>query len=527
VDLESVQTLARAALRNLEVNRGRIDDLNVYPVPDGDTGTNLVLTLRGVVDALDRLATDDSALIAAEATRAALLSARGNSGVILSQIVRGFAGGLGEDAEPSARLARAFRASSDAAYAAVREPFEGTMLTAIREMAEEAERAAAESAAPVSLLRAVVERGDDAVSRTPEMLDVLRRAGVVDAGAAGLVEIVRGALLEAAGEPLPEAPIERQALSVDAIHQELSRYRYCTTFVVEGDELDLGALERQLGELGDSLLVVGDHVAAKIHVHTDDPGAALTAGTEVGVISGIEIANMHLQATEREERLLTTPGVEELTTALVAVSRGAGNKRLFEGLGASLVIEGGATMNPSTAEIVAAIDAVPAPAVIVLPNDSNVRLAAEQAAELTAKDVRIVPSTSIQAGFAAAVSFVATNGIDDNEEVMRDALASVATGEVTVASRDAQLNGVVVRKGAFLGLANGEAVASDDALEDVLLAVLERTLAPEHERLDVIVGEGAPSAEAVRAVIHAAHPTIDVEVHDGGQPHYPVLVVAE
>ena len=522
-----MQTLARAALRNLEANRGRIDDLNVYPVPDGDTGTNLVLTMRGVVDALDRLATDDSALIAAEASRAALLSARGNSGVILSQIVRGFAAGLREDGEPAASLARAFRASSDAAYAAVREPSEGTMLTAIREMAEEAERAATGGAAPVELLRAVVERGDDAVSRTPEMLEVLRRAGVVDAGAAGLVEIVRGAMLDAAGEPLPESPVEREALSVDAIHQELSRYRYCTTFVVEGDALDLGALERQLEELGDSLLVVGDPVAAKIHVHTDDPGAALAAGTRVGVISGVEIANMHIQATEREERLLTTPAVEELTTALVAVAQGAGNKRLFEGLGASLVIEGGATMNPSTAEIVAAIDAAPAPAVIVLPNNSNVRLAAEQAAELTAKDVRIVPSTSIQAGFAAAVSFVATNGIDDNEEVMRDALASVATGEVTVASRDAQLNGVVVRKGAFLGLANGEAVASEDDLDDVLRAVLERVLAPAHERLDVIVGEGAPPIDAVRAAIEAAHPNIDVEVHDGGQPHYPVLVVAE
>ena len=528
MDLESVQRLARAALRNLEANRGRIDDLNVYPVPDGDTGTNLVLTVRGVIDALEGMTAEDPRLVGAEATRAALLSARGNSGVILSQIVRGFVDGLGEDGGASARLATAFRSASDAAYRAVREPSEGTMLTAIREMADEAERAAAAGAPPVELLRRVVEQGDGAVERTTEMLDVLRRAGVVDAGAAGLVEIVRGAMLEAAGEPQPEAPVERETLGVDAIHQELSRYRYCTMFVLEGDELDLDLLERQFETLGDSLLVVGDRAAAKIHVHTDEPGAALSVGTMVGVISGIEIANMHRQTTEREERLLAaSPAASELTTALVVVAQGAGNKKIFEGLGASLVIEGGATMNPSTAEIVAAIDAVPAADVMVLPNNPNVLLAAEQAAGLTAKTARVVPAISMPAGFAAAVRFLATSGIDENEEAMRDALGSVATGEVAVASRDAQLNGVAVRRGAFLGLANGDAVASGDGFDDVTLAVVARIVAPEHERLDVFVGEGAPPAEAVRAALRAAHPSLAVEVHEGGQPHYPLLLVAE
>ena len=235
---------------------------------------------------------------------------------------------------------------------------------------------------------------------------------------------------------------------------------------------------------------------------------------------------MHLQSTSREERLLTIPAAGELATALVAVAQGAGNKQLFEGLGASLVVEGGTTMNPSTAELVAAIDAAPAPDVIVLPNNANVILAAEQAAALAGKNARIVPSTSMQAGFAAAVRFLATNHIDENEDAMRDALASVTTGEVTIASRDAQLNGVAVQQGAFLGLASDEAIASDAAFERVLLAVVDR-LASGNDHLDVIVGDGAPPAKAVRAAIQAAHPDLEIEVHDGGQPHYPVLLVAE
>jgi DAK2 domain fusion protein YloV len=528
VDRESVQKLARAALQNLEANRSRIDDLNVYPVPDGDTGTNLVLTMRGVVEALERVGSDDRAALGKEVTRAALLSARGNSGVIFSQIVRGFVdGSAAADADSSRRLAGAFRSASDAAYRAVKEPVEGTMLTIIREMAEEAEARAGDAAPPLDLLSAVVTRGEDALARTPEMLDVLRVAGVVDAGGAGLVEIVRGGSLSAAGKALPDAPAERDKLGLEAIHQELSRYRYCTTYVVEGDELDLETLEGRLERLGDSLLVVGDASALKVHVHTDDPGAALSLGTAVGVIGGVEIANMRLQATAREERLLSAPLLTDLSTGLVAVAQGAGNKRLFEGLGASIVIEGGQTLNPSAAEIVAAVEAVPAPEVIVLPNNSNVILAAEQAAALTSARVRIVPSGSVQAGLAAASRFVPTNGADENEEAMREALASVSTGEVTIASRDAQLDGIRIREGAFLGLVGDEAVASADSFDDVARAVLARILEREHDHLDLISGADAPPLEGLLAELASEHPELEVEVHEGGQPHYPLLLVAE
>ena len=528
MDRRSAEGYATAALRNLEAHRQRIDDLNVYPVPDGDTGTNLVLTVRGVVDAIEQTPTEDQALLAHEITRAALLSARGNSGVILSQIVRGFAGVAGENgAAPETRLARAFRAASDAAYAAVREPVEGTMLTVIREMAEEAEARFQYAGTPVELMRAVLARGETALARTPELLDVLAAAGVVDAGGAGLVEIVRGVVLEVSGEPLPAAPVASQHLGAEAIHQELSRFRYCTTFVVEGEALDRTAIESRLEPLGDSLLVVGDASALKVHVHTDDPGVALAVGTAAGVIGGVEIANMHRQATAREERLLSAPTSTMLRCGLVAVCQGAGSKRLFEELGATIVVEGGQTMNPSAAEIVAAIEAVPAPEVIVLPNNANVVLAAEQAAELSAKEVRILPSHSVQAGLAAMVPFLTTGSVDENERLMRDALDSVATGEVAVASRDAELDGLEVREGAYLGLVDGTAVAAGDELQAVALAVVEKLLEGERGWLGILTGDSAPSLDGLVAAVHDAHPGLEVEVNEGGQPHYRLLLAAE
>ncbi|HXE93476.1 MAG TPA: DAK2 domain-containing protein, partial [Gaiellaceae bacterium] len=264
-DLTTVRELARGALQSLERNRQRIDDLNVYPVPDGDTGTNLTLTARSVVDQLEQTNTEDRPGLVKEVTRAALMGARGNSGVILSQIIRGAAEVLGSEAAIDARVvARAFQAARDAAYRAVREPVEGTMLSVIRELAEESE--SADDDGIPELLTRLVRRGEQAVARTPEQLAVLREAGVVDAGGAGLFEILRGIAATVTGEGLPDAPFEREELNVEAIHQELSKYRYCTTFMIEGDDLDRDAIEAEMLQLGDSLLVVGDPEALKVHV---------------------------------------------------------------------------------------------------------------------------------------------------------------------------------------------------------------------------------------------------------------------
>jgi DAK2 domain fusion protein YloV len=515
-ELELARSLARAALASIEASRSRVDDLNVYPVPDGDTGTNLTLTVRAVAEALDASTAADRAALTHEITRAALMGARGNSGVILSQIVRGAC----ESLAGSDDLAQAFRGASDAAYRAVRKPVEGTMLTAIRELAEEAE--ARRGVPPVALLAALVRRGDDCVARTRELLDVLREAGVVDAGAAGLVELVRGIAAAVAGESLPQVPaLAEPELTVEAIHQELSRYRYCTVFVVEGERLDAATLERELERLGDSLLVVGDASALKVHVHTDDPGEALSLGVAAGTIAGVEIANMHVQTAERAERLVEATGVD-----VVAVVAGAGNRRLFESLGAR-VVDGGRTMNPATADVLAAIEASPAAAVVVLPNNANVIMASEQAADHSSRTVRVVPSVSLQAGLAAMVAFDAAADVEANAAAMREALAAVATGAVTVASRDVELDGVAVRSGAWLGLADGEAVAGGDSFDEVAGAVVERLLAEGREVLTLLTGEDEPALDGLLARIEDAHPGVELEVHEGGQPHYPLLVSAE
>jgi DAK2 domain fusion protein YloV len=524
-DLDRARELGRAALANLEANRARLDDLNVYPVPDGDTGTNLTLTVRAVVEALERSEATSPEELAHELTRAALFGARGNSGVIFSQIVRGFADGL--DGDDASSLTRAFRAASDAAYAAVRNPVEGTILTVARELAEEAERPDLQELDPAAFLKRLVLRGEDAVARTPELLDVLRDAGVVDAGAAGLVEIVRGLALGVAGEPLPVAPVATGALALESIHLQLSRYRYCTSFVVEGDALDATSFERELERLGDSLLVVGDASALKIHIHTDDPGLALGLGTSIGVVEGVEIANMHRQTVQREERLSAgAVATGDATVTVVAVAPGRGNRVLFESSGASCVIDGGQTMNPSTAQIVEAIEAASAAEVIVLPNNANVLLSAEQAASLAAKPARVVPSLSIQAGLAAIGRFLPNLSADENERAMLDSIADVSTGEVTRASRDAELDGIVVRKGAWLGLAGDHAVASGNDFDAVAEHVVEHLLDGSHELLTFVTGEEEPELTALVERVSDLH-RVEVAVHAGGQPHYPLLIYAE
>jgi DAK2 domain fusion protein YloV len=530
-ELETARRLARGALAALEAARRRIDDLNVYPVPDGDTGTNMTLTARAVVEVLDASSADDRATLAHEATRAALLGARGNSGVILSQILRGAVEPLTAEAGAidAALVARALRGASDAAYGAVREPVEGTMLTVARALAEDAERRAASVAEPGSLLEAVLAAGEEALARTPEQLQVLKQAGVVDAGGAGLLELVRGLLHVLTGAPLP-AVEEQDELSIgaEAVHQELSRYRYCTTFVVEGEELDVAVIERELDALGDSLLVVGDPTALKVHVHTDEPGTALTVGTGRGAISGVEVADMHRQTAEREQRLTDALHLAEpKTTEAVAVVSGSGNARLFADVGAGVVVDGGRTMNPSTSDLLAAVESAEAPEVVLLPNNPNVVLSAEQAAAHASKPVRVVATDSLQAGLAALVAYDPSRSADENAGEMRDALDAVATGAVAVASRDTQLNGVAVRRGGYLGLVDGEAVSAGEAFDDVARSVVEQLLSQPRDVLTLLVGDEPPDVGALRAYVEEQHPEIELEVHEGGQPHYPLLLSAE
>jgi DAK2 domain fusion protein YloV len=532
-DLDRVRALVGAALASLEASRGRIDDLNVYPVPDGDTGTNLTLTVRAVAEALGRSEPFDRPTLGHEVTRAALMGARGNSGVILSQIVRGAAEVLSEapgDVD-AALAARALRGASDAAYRAVRRPVEGTMLSVVRELAEEAERLAADPPPLDELLVGLVRRGEDAVAHTPEQLDVLREAGVVDAGGAGLVELLRGLASAVAGEEVPQRVPADLRPGAEQAHLEPSRYRYCTAFVVEGDALDAASLEGELDALGDSLLVVGDPTALKVHVHTDDPGAAISLGTRAGVVSGIEVANMREQQEERERRLTAVPDPPPSRTGVVAVVAGSGIRRLYESLAAPVgpieIVEGGQSMNPSTSELVAAVGELGTEEAILLPNNANVRLVAEHAAAHAGRPVAVVGTDSVQAGLAALVAFDGARTAEENAAEMREAAAAVATGEVTVAARDSSVNDLEIGRGDWLGLVDGEPVVAGRDFAEVALRVVERITGGERSLLTLLAGAEAPGLEPFLERLAAERPELEVELHDGGQPHYQLLLSAE
>ncbi len=531
IDLRLVRRLAGSALENIELHRRRINALNVYPVPDGDTGTNLALTMRGIVEALEQSTASTEAQLASDIQREATMAAKGNSGVILSTIVRGMCRVLGERQQVDGDvLALALRSGATSAYHAVKIPVEGTMLTVIREMAEEAERPDARSLPVAEALAHAIERGDDAVRRTPEMLDKLRESGVVDAGGAGLVELLRGVLHGLTGEPLPAPPEVTEELSEESIHHEESEFRFCTVFLVEGKELDLDALHARLDPLGDSLLVTGDESIAKVHVHTDEPESALAIGRAVGLVADerVEIGDMRSQAAERERWLAQLHAAAQASPSevgLVAVAQGPGNREILRSEGAAIVIEGGQTMNPSVGQILEAITAVNAEHVIVLPNNPNVRFAAENAASESTKDVRVIATDSVPEGIAGAFAFDASLPADENEAAMREAIEAVTAAEITRASRDATVDGITATEGDFLAILDGQAFSADESLWVVLDALLDRFARDGLTYVQLIRGEDAPTDEELRERL--TERGIEADVSWGGQPHYPLLLSAE
>jgi dihydroxyacetone kinase-like predicted kinase len=346
---------------------------------------------------------------------------------------------------------------------------------------------------------------------------------VVDAGAAGLLEIVRGIAAHLRREPLPGAPSEREPLPLAAVHHVPSRYRYCTSFYVEGGEADPARLERELEPLGDSLLVVGTRGAVKAHVHTDEPGRALALATAVGVVEEVDVKNMRAQEAERARRIARA---STSASDVVAVVAGAGNARLFESLGAARIVEGGANA-PAVPAILAAIAAVPAEDVIVLPNDGNTLAPAREAAEACEKRVHVVPTTSIQAGLAAMVAFNGAAGPDDNAREMEAAARSVRTGAVAAAPGEATAGGRASEEGRFLGVVDGRPVVTGAARDGVAREVVGRLVGEGADVLTILLGDGVDEAEELRREIEAAHPELEVEVHEGGQTDYPLLFSAE
>jgi fatty acid kinase len=526
-----------AASAYLEDRRQEVNDLNVFPVADGDTGDNMALTLRAVSDELDRLDGQMVDEVGREEivnalARAALMGARGNSGVILSQIVRGAAEELssrpGELIDPvlvAASMARA----ADAAYESVREPAEGTMLTVFREMAHSVARRLAHMESTrlsrkttpeeqdqmlAALLEEVVKDGERAVARTPEQLEVLREAGVVDAGAHGLVLIFAGVVAGLRGDV--EAPsVPHYAPAADTRpHHEDSRFRYCTNFIVTGSGLQRRSFVSGLEELGDSVLVVGDDTTLKVHVHTDEPETAMALFEGSGEVSQLDVADMREQIAERTARL------QAGRCAAVAVVSGAGMRELYEGLGA-FVVAGGDTFNPSIYDLLAAIHEVPSEEVLVLPNNPNVVMAAERAAELSDKEARVVPCTSQQAGLVALVEHNPAEPIDVNVRRLDEALAGVRVGSVAAAARDDSKGRFV--KGDAVGFVEDEIIAWGGAGSTV--AATLAALAEGAEIVTVIGGAGAPIPLAELAG-HAPS-GVELELHDGGQQHYWWLLAAQ
>ncbi len=564
------------ALAHLESRRQEVNDLNVFPVADGDTGDNMALTLRAVLDELDRLqaANEDRTLdeigreeIVDSVARAALLGARGNSGVILSQLIRGAAeelvsrpGQLIDATLIGAALARA----ADRAYASVREPAEGTILTVAREMAhriatdlahtsenprlDPGTAPEAQDAMIAAALEHAVTTGEESVKRGPQMLAALRDAGVVDAGGYGLTIMFAGVVAALRGEDPP--PLEHHSPARITHPQHTSgTYRFCTNFAVTGSGLRPERFSASLEQLGDSVLVVGDESTLKIHLHTDDPEAATAVFVEAGEVSRLDVADMRLQVAERDSRVaadagaavangshpsapgpggpLPAPAGEPLLRCgAVAVTNGEGVRELFAELGV-LTVDGGATMNPSTYDLLAGVHAVAAEEVVLMPNSPNVIMAAQHAAQLSDKAVLVAPTTSQQAGLAAAFVLAPTRSVEENARVIGDALARVRTGAVAPAARDDAQGRF--KRGDAVGFIQDEVLAWGDA-EQTLRAVMTELArgvdtGPEPELISVLAGEEAPLALAeLEQMVNGG---VELELRHGGQSAYWWLLAAE
>jgi DAK2 domain fusion protein YloV len=543
--LARFRRVVAAGLTELENRREEVNDLNVFPVADGDTGDNMALTMRAVLEELNAL--DGSSIdeigrdeIVSAVARAALLGARGNSGVILSQVVRGAAEELasrpGELVDP-VLVSAAFARAADAAYASVRDPAEGTMLTAVRAMASrvahdlahmEPQRLGPNAGSEeqdellAEVLENALEAGKEAVERGPEQLAILRESGVVDAGAYGITVIIAGCLAALRGTAAPELEHQYAPAALHRPEHESSSFRYCTNFAVTGQSLDARHFTPLLEQLGDSVLVVGDDRTLRVHVHTDEPDRAVALFEPAGEVSRFDVADMHEQVADRTARLggEGAPATDESTCAVVAVASGRGVKRLFEELGV-LVVDGGPTMNPSTYELLAGIHAAPGAEVLVLPNSPNVILAAERACEVSEKPAAVVPTTAPQEGLAALLAFDPGRAAGENAAAVSRAAEALRIGGVAPAARDDAQGRFTA--GEAVGYAGGELVAWGDPAA-TLGATLDQ-LVEGAELLTCIAGKETPLGQHD---VEARVPDgVELEYHEGGQPAWWWLLCAE
>lgn len=521
--------------RNVE----QVNAVNVFPVPDGDTGTNMFATMREVMEEAQRCHEAGAGAMLAAMSYGALMGGRGNSGVILSQIIRGMADAAnGIESMTAQDMATGFEQASVAAYKAVTKPAEGTILTVIREVSEAARTRLSNGDADITdLLQTAADAAKESVARTPTLLPVLAEAGVVDAGGLGLSVLLEGMLRYVRGESIEEAmtadTVEKEWLVATGARHDTadSLYGYCTELLIGGSALDADSIRGRILELGDSVLVVGDVRLVRVHVHTDDPGAALTLATSSGSLMQVKVDNIRRQAESFVQMHEERQGAPERSQSLssVAVAAGDGMAAVFESVGCTKIVAGGPTMNPSTRDIVEAIEACPADDVVVLPNDKNIILAAQQAIDLTKKRVHVIGTRSMPQGIAALLALNPDEDVEANVRAMEEARQTIRTIEVTRAMRSTSIGGVAVEDGEIIAIVDDElklaASSADEAIDQALSGMVD-----EHTSLITLYAGGettGPDAQALAGKLRGQFPRHEVEVVSGGQPHYHYIVSLE
>ncbi len=532
--------------RNLEINRAEIDARNVFPVPDGDTGTNMSLTLQSAVKEMNACSSNRFQEICDTVSKGALKGARGNSGVISSQIFRGICSVVREtkDAFDTKTFAKAMEAGAKIAYGAVSIPKEGTILTVIRLMAESAPKLASKHKDFIPFLTALIEVGDEALAKTPELMPVLKKAGVVDSGGMGLMTIMRGFLSALSGEDADLADIPSEASdgkkdddvfgdNSDIINLDLGdiEFAYCTEFFVINLKqmttlADIDRLKEKLMNIGDSVICIGDLELIKVHVHTNTPGIALTYALELGELDRIKIENM----LEENRALKAKLESEKKDMGMLSICAGKGLEEIFKDLMCDRVIEGGQTMNPSAQDIADAVQKINAANVFVFPNNSNVILAAEQAKGLvTNRTIHVIPTKNVPQGFAAALAFNPEASVPENKTNMTHAIDNVASGQVTYAVRETTMNGFKLKEGDIIGLDNKRILAKSDNVVDTTMKLVKSLKNDEHGLITLYYGEGVKEEEAeeLAGKLAEQYPDCDVDFHFGGQPVYYYMVSLE
>lgn len=538
IDGNQLKNMIISGANNLDNNKVAVNALNVFPVPDGDTGTNMSMTMLAAVREVKNAANHDIYSIAEAAANGSLMGARGNSGVILSQIFRGFAKSLKKSEKlDTAAMAAAIMEGSNTAYKAIMKPTEGTILTVIRESAEHGMKISESCSTVLELMEEVIKKANNVLDRTPELLPVLKNAGVVDAGGKGLIYILEGmcqclksgVVIEAVSVDTnePADMTERPKVSGEEIV-----FGYCTEFFVKGKNIRLESFKSKLADMGDSIVVVGEEYLVKVHIHTNNPGKVLETALEYGELSRIKIDNMREQHNElyvKEAATVQTENTEKKKYAAITVAMGDGISNIFRDIGADEVIEGGQTMNPSTEDILNSVNKLNADNIVIFPNNSNIILAANQAKSLSDKNIMVAPTKTIPQGISALMALDSERSAEENAKKIERAIANVKTGLVTYAVRNSTFDGINIEEGNILGILEGKIKEVGDDILDVSKEILDEMIDDDASLVSIYYGSEVKEEDAalLEEYISENYDDCEVELHYGGQPLYYYILSVE